>query len=255
MKSYVGDLSDANPVDDCPAKVSPADAVMAEKSGSSDERVLMILRRMIMDGALSASDKITEVGIASLLNVSRTPVRLALRTLEVEGLICKREGRGYDVVSFDFDDVSKAYEVRGVLEGLAARSLAQRGLSDDVDEILRQALGFTQDALTRLGDKCESGVELYLKGNKLFHETIMQECGNSFVPFTYNRLESLPLLKLGTLVFNHKSHDTEVQRLTIGHGQHLIVYDAIRKGDTARAEAMMREHSQATVTYSMLFSR
>ncbi len=224
------------------------------EGASSDERVLMTLRRLIMDGSIAAGEKITEVGLSGLLNVSRTPVRLALRTLEVEGLIQKRSGRGYNVVDFDFEDTSKAYEVRGVLEGLAARSLAQKGLSDEVDEVFRKSLGLTSRALERLNDRCESGVDLYQEGNSLFHETIMQECGNSFIPFTYNRLESLPLLKLGVLVFNREAYDTEVLRLTIGHGQHLVVYDAIKKGDAARAEAMMREHSHATVAYSMLFS-
>ncbi|WP_417684996.1 GntR family transcriptional regulator [Roseibium sp.] len=224
------------------------------ENASSDERVLMTLRRLIMDGSIPAGEKITEVGLSGLLKVSRTPVRLALRALEVEGLIEKRSGRGYNVVDFDFEDASKAYEVRGVLEGLAARSLAQKGLEPRVDEILRSSLRLTGEALERLTARCETGVDLYQEGNRLFHETIMQECGNSFIPFTYNRLESLPLLKLGVLVFNCDAYDTEVQRLTIGHAQHLVVYDAIRKGDAARAEAMMREHSHATITYSMLFS-
>lgn len=224
-------------------------------SASSDERVLITLRRHIMDGSIPAGEKITEVGLAGLLNVSRTPVRLALRALEVEGLIRKREGRGFTVVDFNFDDTSQAYMVRGVLEGLAARCLAENGMSEEVDKTLQKSLAMTKQSMDLLQAKNDAGIDLYQEANTLFHETIMRECGNSFVPFTYTRLESVPLLKLGVLVFNHEAFDTEVQRLTIGYGQHLIVYDAIKKGDAARAEAMMREHSHATITYSMLFSR
>ncbi|MBO0345370.1 GntR family transcriptional regulator [Roseibium sp. CAU 1637] len=250
MKSY--DLNGA------PPEAYGGLELLQEDTGgraSSDERVLITLRRHIMDGSIPSGEKITEVGLAGLLEVSRTPVRLALRALEVEGLIKKRSGRGYTVVDFDFDDTSNAYQVRGVLEGLAARCLAENGMSEEVDGILRRSLEMTRDALDHLRDKKDSGMDLYQEANTLFHETIMRECGNSFVPFTYTRLETVPLLKLGVLVFNHDSYDTEVQRLTIGYGQHLIVYDAIAKGDAARAEAMMREHSHATITYSMLFSR
>ncbi len=93
---------------------------------TSDQRALAILRRMIVDGSIAPGEKITEVGIAALLDMSRTPVRLALKTLEVEGFIRKRDGRGYTVVAIELEDVSKAYEVRGVLEGLAAKLLAQK---------------------------------------------------------------------------------------------------------------------------------
>ncbi|MFD1695050.1 GntR family transcriptional regulator [Roseibium aestuarii] len=250
MKSYESNAAAADPLGGL--ELAGGDEALGS---SSDERVLIALRRHIMDGSVPAGEKITEVGLAAQLNVSRTPVRLALRALEVEGLIRKREGRGYTVVDFDFDDTNKAYQVRGVLEGLAARCLAENGMSPEVDAILRRSLDMTRQSLDLLRAGNDAGIDLYQEANRLFHETIMQECGNSFVPFTYTRLETVPLVRLGVLVFNHESYDTEVQRLTIGYGQHLIVHDAIAKGDAARAEAMMREHSHATITYSLLFSR
>ncbi|WP_417674460.1 GntR family transcriptional regulator [Roseibium sp.] len=222
---------------------------------TSDKRVLTALRRLIMDGSIPSGAKITEVGLSSLLKISRTPIRLALKTLEVEGLIQKRDGRGYTVCDLDFDDLSKAYEVRGVLEGLAARRLAMSGLAQDVEIKLRRSLQMTGEAVRLIGAHDDCGVDMYQEANTLFHETILNACDNTFVPFTLTRLENLPLLKPGTLVFNSENFDMEFQRLTIGHGQHLIVFDAITKRDPARAEAMMREHSYATVNYSMLFSK
>ena len=115
MKSY----ADSEPVIEA---IASFDGTADSKGNqtTSDKRVLTALRRLIMDGSIPSGAKITEVGLSSLLKISRTPIRLALKTLEVEGLICKRDGRGYTVCDLDFDDLSKAYEVRGVLEGLAA---------------------------------------------------------------------------------------------------------------------------------------
>ena len=221
---------------------------------TSDQRVLASLRRMILDGSLRSGEKITEVGVAALLDVSRTPARLALRTLEVEGFIQKRSGRGFTVIGVQMDDVSKAYEVRGVLEGLAAKSMTQNGLTADTEAKLSKALHLTKDA-TSNNHSYEKLIEIYQEGNTLFHETIMNECGNAYLPFTYSRLENLPLLKLGVLVFNRSNIEQEKLRMTIGHTQHMIIYDAMVRKDVARAEAMMREHSNATVLYSELFSK
>lgn len=218
---------------------------------TADRRVAATLRQMIVHGKIKAGEKISEVGVAKLLDVSRTPARLALRTLEVEGFIRKRDGRGFTVNGVELDDISKAYQVRGVLEGLAAGLLAEKGMSEKEEAELAHSLTLTELCVKPGGD-LEEMIEAYQRGNTLFHNTIMESCGNSFVPFTYERLEGLPLLKLGVLVFNRGKAEREMLRLTIGHTQHMIIFDALKRRDKARAEAMMREHSNATVLYSEL---
>lgn len=249
------DYANTEPVIEALESASEASRPNDGNQTTSDQRVLTALRRLIMDGTIPSGEKITEVGLSSLLKVSRTPIRLALKTLEVEGLIQKRDGRGYTVCDLDFDDLSKAYEVRGVLEGLAARRLAMSGMSKDVEDKLRHSLELTGEGVRLIGAHDDKGVGMYQEGNTLFHQTILNACDNAFVPFTLARLENLPLVRPGTLVFNPDNFDTEFQRLTLGHGQHLIVFDAIRQRDPGRAEALMREHSHATVSYSMLFSK
>lgn len=230
-----------------------SDNITSKDSATVDRRVAATLRSMIVDGTLNAGDKISEVGVAKMLDVSRTPARLALRTLEVEGFIRKRDGRGFTVNGVELDDISKAYQVRGVLEGLAAGLLAERGLTDQQEVDLNKSISLTEQIIRPRGDK-EKAVEVYQQGNTLFHNTIMNSCGNDFVGFAYERIESLPLLKLGVLVFNKDKLKQELLRLTIGHTQHVVIFDAIKRGDVARAESVMREHSNATVLYSNLFS-
>lgn len=220
---------------------------------TSDKRVLVQLRRMIMDGALVPGEKISEVNVAAMFDVSRTPARLALRTLEVEGLIKKRDGRGFTIQEFDLGDISKAYEVRGVLEGLAAATLAHSGMTPEIAAELTGAV----DQIDRDLDSdapVATRVSRYQDGNVVFHETLMRNCGNEYVGFAFDRMSTLPMIKLGTLVFNANKAREELLRLRFGNMQHRLILDAISKRDPQRAEALMREHTNQTLIYSSLFA-
>lgn len=216
---------------------------------TTDKRVVASLRQMIMDGSLPAGEKISEVAVSHQFNVSRTPARLALRTLEVEGLIKKRQGRGFTVQALNFNDVSKAYQVRGVLEGLAASTLAHKGMPDGIQNRLVLAID-AMDHVLHLPDPVEQMVAAYQEANTQFHETIMTHCGNEFVGFAFARMASLPLVALGTVVFNVEKADDELMRLRFGNMQHRLILDALQKRDPQRAEALMREHANQVPVYT-----
>jgi GntR family transcriptional regulator of vanillate catabolism len=93
--------------------------------------VVATLRQLIVSGRLSAGERVAEIPVADRLGVSRTPVRLAFRSLEQEGLLEKAGKRGFVVRRFSEADVRTAIEVRGTLEGLAARHLAERGMDPE----------------------------------------------------------------------------------------------------------------------------
>ncbi len=97
----------------------------ANETAPSDKRVLAVLHRMIMDGSLAPGSKISEVSVADMFDVSRTPARLALRALEVEGLIKKRDGRGFTVQEFNLGDIKHAYEVARCAGGPGCRHACQ----------------------------------------------------------------------------------------------------------------------------------
>ncbi len=206
---------------------------------------------MILDGSLESGSKISEVIVSKIFSVSRTPVRLALRVLEVEGLIQKRHGRGYTVLAFNFDDLTKAYEVRGVLEGLAASNLAREGLHSDAKAELKHIVarieGFLRSDMPF--DKIAVGYE---EGNVNFHELIMSECNNEFIRFAFARISNFPLIGLGTIVFNKHKVAEEMMRLRFGNMQHSIILDAIDRRDAFRAESLMREHANQIPLYTSL---
>lgn len=220
--------------------------------GSSAEHVLAVVRRQILTGDRAPGDKINEVGVAADLEVSRTPARTALAALEAEGLIEKRDGRGFTIKSISIDDVAKSINVRAVLEGLAARTMAENGMSAETDAKLRHSISMSQEILETDEPEIDY-IGQYQEANRIFHETIMHECGNDLIAHAFERIARLPLTALGTLAFDRTTLKRERMRLTVGHSQHVIIHDALTKRQAQRAERMMIEHSHATLNYEQLF--
>ncbi len=98
---------------------------------SSGQQVLIKLRKMIIAGELEGGSRIAEIPTAEMLGVSRQPVRMAFRLLEQEGLLIKNPTRGYIVREISDDLIQDALQVRGVLEGLAAKTLAEKGITEE----------------------------------------------------------------------------------------------------------------------------
>lgn len=162
------------------------------------QRVLNLLRKMIVDGELPAGERIAEIPTAERLGVSRTPIRIAFRALEQEGLLIRQGARGYAVRQMTPNDLAGAVEVRGVLEGLAARQAAERGLSSETQEILLQCLA-QGDALFEKGYVSEDDLAEYHDINKRFHQAIVDASGNAAIGEALARNEHLPFASVSSL--------------------------------------------------------
>src|SRR5689334_2529577 len=90
------------------------------------ERAVLTLREMLLRGDFKPGERLAELSLVPLLKASRTPVRLALDRLAHEGLLEALETTGFRVRAFALDDIWDAIEIRGVLEGTAARMAAER---------------------------------------------------------------------------------------------------------------------------------
>lgn len=216
------------------------------------QQVVAQLRKMIMTGDIQPGEKISEASISGMIGLSRTPVRMALARLEMDGLIEKREGRGYTVREVKLADLENAVQVRGMLEGAAASYMARNGISRQAKRLVKESLSMSQSIVDKV-EINEADLELYQDANTLFHETIMDQCGNEYVGMSYDRIRHLPMLALGLFDFKIDQVDRERMRITVAHSQHTIVMDAIERGDALRAEMMMREHSNAILRYATLF--
>lgn len=138
--------------------------------------VYAALRQMILAGELDGSARTSEAAIAQRLSVSRTPVREALLRLDGEGLVFA-QGRGIRVRYLTTNELSQVYETRSVLEGLAARTVAQQqsdGLLRPADVAGLKELATETSKATR-SVSLDQAVEL----NRQFHRRITELAGNA----------------------------------------------------------------------------
>jgi GntR family transcriptional regulator of vanillate catabolism len=215
--------------------------------------VLIALRKMIASGELAAGERLMEIPTAELFGVSRMPVRMAFRTLEQEGLLVRFGGRGFQVRSVSANDIAGAVEVRGVLEGLAARLTAERGLSPEGRAALELCL-LQGDELFDKGFVTEDDLEAYHDLNMRFHQVIIEGSHNPAIADALARNDHLPFASVTALAVDRKDMAREYRRFNYAHMQHHSVFDALVNGQGARAEAMMREHANATLRYAEIFS-
>src|SRR6478609_3520626 len=105
---------------------------------SQTERVILALRELVLRGEFRAGERLAELTLVRMLNASRTPVRLALDRLAREGVLETLPAGGFRVREFAIADIWDAIEIRGVLEGTAARFAAER--LAEPDELLPMSL-------------------------------------------------------------------------------------------------------------------
>lgn len=225
-----------------------------EQPTKPGQRVIVALRRMIATGELKDGERVGEIATAAALGVSRMPVRTALRALEQEGLVVKLGARGYAARGPSPAQISGAVEVRGVLEGLAVRRLAEQGLPPAVDVAIARCLA-EGDAIFAAGAPSEAALERFYAYNLAFHTLLIDACGNPAIAFALQRNNHLPLASATALAFNWNDVPTAYRRLEAAHRQHHDVIAAIRGGNAQAAEAQMRAHAQIAVDDSGLFER
>ncbi|KPW06885.1 Transcriptional regulator VanR [Pseudomonas syringae pv. atrofaciens] len=222
---------------------------MMSKPGQT---VLVALRKMIASGELAAGERLMEVPTAELFGVSRMPVRMAFRTLEQEGLLVPFGGRGFQVRSISPIEIAGAVDVRGVLEGLAARQMAERGVTQEARDELEACL-VQGDALFEKGHVTEDDLEVYHDMNMRLHRVIVEGSGNRAIADALSRNDHLPFASVTALAVDRDNLIREYRRFNFAHMQHHAVVDALVNGQGARAEAIMREHANATLRYAEIF--
>ncbi|MEE4138089.1 GntR family transcriptional regulator [Pseudomonas viridiflava] len=216
------------------------------------QTVLVSLRKMIASGELAAGERLMEVPTAERFGVSRMPVRMAFRTLEQEGLLVPFGGRGFQVRSISPHEIAGAVEVRGVLEGLAARQMAEIGVSQEARDELETCL-VQGDALFAKGFVTEDDLEVYHDLNMRLHRVIVEGSGNPAIADALARNDHLPFASVTALAVDRNDLVREFRRFNFAHMQHHAVVDALLNGQSARAEAIMREHANATLRYAEVF--
>jgi GntR family transcriptional regulator of vanillate catabolism len=205
-------------------------------------RALIALRRRILSGEIPGGTRLYEVPLAEDLEISRTPVREAMSRLVEEGLLERARSGGFVVRSFGISDVIDAIELRGVMEGTAARLAAERGVRAD-------DLAAMQDTVDQL-DACfgqEPGnvmFERYSELNAKFHEQLARLCRSKIVEMEVVRASRLPFASPSAFLPDKAQIAAFRLSLNTAQEQHRAIVAAIANREGARAEALAREHAR-----------
>ncbi len=215
----------------------------SERSVSQTVRAQLALRDMILSGRLRAGERISELQAVDITSVSRTPVRLALVRLEDEGLLQAIPSGGFMVKAFSERDILDSIELRGTLEGLAARFAAERGASARSLEPLKECLA-DLDQLVRQDPVSVEAFSAYVTMNAHFHAVLTELSGSAPLIRQIDRVSALPFASPSGFVMAQSALPEAHQILLIAQDHHRIVVDAIENREGTRAEAVMREHSR-----------
>lgn len=214
--------------------------------------VVAALRQLIVEGRYPPGTRLAEIPVAQALGVSRTPVRLAFRTLEQEGLLEKTGKRGLVVRAFTQADVLCAIEVRGVLEGLAARRLAEAGASAAQLAALQACLDEGEAVLSQ-GTLAEGDIARWARLNQAFHAVIVGGTGSRVIADAIARNNHLPFASADSITIDPRALEREFRKLQFAQLQHRLIVEALRGRESARVETLMREHANIGFRYGALF--
>ncbi|ESZ89038.1 MAG: GntR family transcriptional regulator [Blastomonas sp. CACIA14H2] len=206
------------------------------------ESVTLKLREMIVSQELKPGSRVPERDLAQAFGVSRTPVRVALSILEAEGLVTGEANRGFVVCDFSIDDVLSAFDVRGALEGLAARAAVERGLPADTIARLEACVA-EGERLVAAGLCGADDMRSWSLANDEFHGAIIEASGLGTLQKVHAFLSKMPLVAPVAILFTNDQQDDAQARMLEAHSDHIHILDALRQGEGARAEFLMREHA------------
>lgn len=214
-----------------------------EASGSQAVKAQLRLREMILAGELPAGERIVELAIVDRLGMSRTPIRAALMRLEQEGLLEALPNGGYAVRTFSEREVNDAIELRGTVEGLAARLAAEHGAPAAVLAEARHCLDEIDQVLARPALDDEAFMR-YVELNQAFHNLLRELAASRVIARELDRVVRLPFASPSGFVVVQANSARARDMLIVAQDQHRQVVDAIERREGARAEAIMREHAR-----------
>jgi DNA-binding GntR family transcriptional regulator len=207
-----------------PAPAAPAVSLVDE--------IASLLRERIYAQQYPAGSRLRQEQLSTELGVSRTPVREALRVLEQEGLVRLEPGQGARVVVGDRESLLAAYELRAVVDGLAARLAAGHGPTD-ARHLLR-SIAVQRAALEPWQP------DRYTAANVEFHEHVLLLSRNEYV------VAQRPLLRMTAQVFA-PVRLLERDRAELAVAEHTAIAAAVAAGDPDRAEQLARDHIRSTI--------
>lgn len=207
------------------------------------ETVLIQLRDLILRGDFEPGQRLAEQQLAERLGASRTPVRAALVTLEQEGLVQVNDTGGYVARPFTAQEVRDAIAVRGHLEGMAARLVAEHGVSRQLQGDLQACLD-EGDRLLSANPLTLDSYAAYASMNDRFHDLVLAASGNRALQRAVALNNRLPFAPASAMLPMQGSVTLDRDWMLYAHRQHHMLVEAMKRGEGTRAQALATEHTE-----------
>lgn len=186
------------------------------------------IRENILNGVYKENEELKENALAKEIGVSRTPVREALRQLELEGLVHIIPNKGAYVTGITLKDVKDIYEMRALLEGLCARKV--------VENINEKVIGELESIVDLSEFYCSKGkIENVLELDNKFHQTMYDTAGSKILKHTLTDFHHyLERIRKTTLM--------DIKRANASNEEHRAIVVALKEKDSNKASELATLH-------------
>jgi DNA-binding GntR family transcriptional regulator len=192
------------------------------------DRAYSLIKKMILERNISPKEPLSESKLASILGISRTPVREALKKLKSEGIIISSDKKGYFLNVPTAHEIKDLYEVRAILELAAVKFAIQRLDSDEIEEFEKKLLKFKAELNN--GDEGRSDL---VKLGKELHFFIIERAGNrkleELVKTLYEQIE------MSRVYSYYKQRKVSVD-------EHIKIANALKERDLEKSQSSLEEH-------------
>lgn len=192
------------------------------------EIVFETLREAIIKGTLKPGERMMEIQMAEELGVSRTPVREAIRKLELEGFVVMIPRKGAYVAGISMKDIADVFEIRTALEGLAAGLAAERATEEELEHLER--------LLVKIAECIEvNDFKTLVQLDTEFHDTLYKACRNErLIKIVSNLMEQIQRFRTTSL--------SSPGRSKFALEEHKKIVEAVSDRNTELARALASEH-------------
>ena len=207
---------------------------MAEDHSSLSAKVFHSIREDILNGKYQANEELKEKNIGEELGVSRTPVREALRQLELEGLVHIIPNKGAFVENVTLKDIKDIYEIRTLLEGLCARWAAENITKEQLEELEETVF------LSDFHYSKENWDQILVLDNRL-HEIVYEACGSKELTRVLRDYHHY-LQRIRRITLEQK------ERARASTDEHRAIAEALKASDADAAEECAQLHIKNTIS-------
>jgi DNA-binding GntR family transcriptional regulator len=192
-----------------------------------------LIKQFIVEGKYEPGERLTEEKLAEDLEISRTPIREAIKQLESERLIIRLK-KGIKVREFNKEDIKQIYNLRALLEGFAAEEAAQNWKEENIRLMQDSNKGFA-GILNREFSKNAERTNMIMEVNNQFHKAVLLASSNDHLSFHISNVTVLPLVFRSFYWY-------EFDQLKKSYDLHETITSAVIERDSIRAKTAMMEH-------------